>query len=330
MNSIKLSLGLLALSALIPGCKSSPITEDIQEPVLRVPALTAAHDAFLAGDHLTMVKRVKEVLADDNADAMAKDNARELLEKAYEVTSGQLPADWSLPPGFEPLSYKQERTDRADGTRFRVRLDGRVDDSKRIKNLALLRGATVVLDREAQVGKYFDYAHKDGMMYFSLETRDLPAFPEPGIMTLRLTLADGSVTEGWFISDRLASSASPVITEPRESDSVKAAHPTVKWLPFRSPESAPYERRGKILWLSRREDDGTYSSPWVSFDESPDQTEAHLGVAGTSGPPKFPRQDLELPNGDYGFDVIYDETRRFGPMRLGRRSTRSVSFHVAR
>ena len=333
MNSIKVALGLLALMGMgvaAPGCKSSPITEDIQGPVLRVPALTAAHDAFLAGDHLTMVKRVKDVLADDNADAMAKDNARELLEKGYEVTSGKLPADWSLPSGFEPLSYKQERTDGPDGTRFRLRLDGRVDDSKRIKNLALLRGPTVLLDREAHVGRYFDYAHTEGMIYFSLETRDLAAFPEPGIMTLRLTLTDGSVTEGWFISDRLASSASAVITEPADSDSVKSAHPTVKWLPFRSPESAPYERRGMILWLSHREDDGTYSSPWVSFDRSPDQTEATLGVAGTGGPPHFPRQDLELPNGDYGFDVIYDESRRFGPMSLVRRSTRSTSFHVAR
>jgi hypothetical protein len=162
------------------------------------------------------------------------------------------------------------------------------------------------------------------MIYYSLESRDIPAFPQPGILTLRLTLSDGSVTEGWFISDRLASSASALVTEPRDSDSVKSARPMLKWQQFRSPESAAYERRGMIIWLSRREDDGSYSNPWKSFGTSPDRTEAKLGGPGEGSP------EVDLPNGDYGVDIIFDESRRFGPMLLVRRSTRSVNFHIAR
>jgi hypothetical protein len=332
MKSLKLALGVLIFSTALaaPGCKSTAVTEDAPERVLRVPALGAAHVAFLEGDHLTMVKRVRDVLLDKDADPIAKDNARELLEKGYEVTSGNLPADWSMPPGFEPITYKQERTEHADGTRYGLRLEGRVDDPHRMKNISLLRGDTVLMDREAHVGRYLDYAMNDGVFYYTLETRNQAAFPEPGVMTLRITLADGSVSEGWFISDRLAASASPVITEPGDSDSLKSAHPTVKWVPFRSPENVPYEGRSLVLWLSRREDDGTYSTPWVSPDGSPDQSEVQLGVGATGGPPLFSRKDVDLPNGDYELDVIYAESRRFGPMWLKRKSTRALSFHIAR
>lgn len=325
MSSIKHSLGLLALTVLVSGCKSSPISEDIQEPVLRAPALTSADNAFLEGDYVTMGKRVKDVLVDKDVDSMAKDNARELLEKAYEATNGKLPADWALPAGFEPIAYKQVRVDQPDGPRLRVRLDSRVDDAKRIKDLVLRRGTEVLLDMHAPSSKWYAGApDRDGLVYWSLESRDLPSFPEPGLMTLRLTLADGAVTEGWFVSDRLASSATPFVTEPQDSASVKTGHPVLKWLPFRSPENTSYERRGLIIWLSRREDDGSYSNPWRSFGTYPDRTEATIGAGGEGSP------EVELPNGDYLVDVTYDESRRFGPMVLGRRSTRRLSFHVAR
>ncbi len=321
MNILKIALAITALSINIaaPACGKSEVTEEHAVPVLRVPALTAAHNAFLEGDHLTMVKRVRDVLADKNADTMAKDNARELLEKAYEATNGKLPADWTLPAGFEPIAYKQVRQEHSDGPELRVRLDGRVDDLKRMKGLALLRGSTVILDSQAGVGRFTgDGVDEDGMHYFSLETRDLPAFPEPGIMTLRVTLADGSVTEGWFISDRLAASTSPVVIEPGEAVSVKGANPVLKWVPFRSPESAKYERRNLILWLSRRSDDGLYSKAWTSFGPAADRGDAVLG--GEAG----------LTTGDYALDVVYDESRRFGPMSLVRRSSRALSFHVTR
>lgn len=321
MNPIKFAIAITALSInfAAPGCGKTETTEEKAAPVLRVPALTAAHNAFLEGDQLTMVKRVRDVLADKSADPMAKDNARELLEKAYETTSGKLPSDWTLPSGFEPIAYKQVRQEKEDGPQLRVRLDGRVDDVKRLKGLALLRGTEVLLDSQANIGRYFAGGpDADGMIYFSLESRDLQAYPEPGIMTLRLTLADGSVTEGWFIADRLASSASPVITEPGDSVSMKSANPTVKWLPFRSPEGAPYEHRNLILWLSRRNDDGSYANAWSSSSAAGDRTDARLG--GPAG----------LADGDYALDLVYDESRRFGPMKLVRRSSRVVSFHVTR
>jgi hypothetical protein len=326
MNSIKFALGVLALTGVVSaaGCKTTPTTEDLSPTVLRVPALSAAHVAFLEEDRLTMVKRVKDVLADNDADPMAKDNARELLEKAYEVTGGKLPADWSLPSGFEPIRYRPIHLELADGPRLRVQLEGRVDDQKRIKAMVLARGSEVLIDWQVHVGRHVTYVDKDGMTYFFLESPDLPAFPEPGIMTLRLTLADGSVTDGWFINDHLGSTASPVITEPSDSGSVASAHPTVKWLPFRSPENVQFEKRELTLYLTRREDDGTYTNPWRLWGGSPDRTEAHIGAAGEGVP------EVELPNGDYDLGVTYDESRRFGPMLLVRRSTRNVSFHVSR
>jgi len=321
------TLAFISLTALAitSGCKSSPINEDIPEPVLRAPALTAAHNAFLETDYVTMGKRIRDVMSDARVDQMAKDNARELLERGYEATGGKLPADWALPAGFEPMAYRQVRTETPDGPRLRVRLDGRVDDVKRIKSMKLFRGAELLLDMQGTGSKWFAGApDTDGMIYYSLDSRDLPAFPEPGILTLQLVMTNGSVTEGWFINDKLASSASAFITEPHDSDTLKTGHPTVKWLPFRSPEAANYERRGLIMWLSRREDDGTYSNPWKSFGTSPDRTEARLGAGGEGSP------DVDLPNGDYILDLVYDESRRFGPMSLVRRSTRFLTFHITR
>lgn len=87
------------------------------------------------------------------------------------------------------------------------------------------------------------------MIYFSLQSRDLGAFPEPGIMTLRLTLSDGSVT-GLVHRGSLG-----LVRVPRD-------HGTGR-LGFGEERSS--------LRLSHREDDGTYSSPWVSFGGSPER-----------------------------------------------------------
>src|SRR4051794_10682473 len=64
-------------------------------------ALQAAHDAYLEGDFLAVGDRVRDVLLDARSSELVKENALELLDKAYEVQKGKLPLRFVLPPGFE-------------------------------------------------------------------------------------------------------------------------------------------------------------------------------------------------------------------------------------
>ena len=59
-------------------------------------ALEAAHKAYLEGDFTGMTERIRDVLLDPSAGALAKENAYELLDKAYEAQGGTLPSTTKL------------------------------------------------------------------------------------------------------------------------------------------------------------------------------------------------------------------------------------------
>jgi hypothetical protein len=61
-------------------------------------ALDAAHKAYLDGDFIAVTERIRDVLLDPSSGELAKENAYELLDKAYEVQGGKLPSVFKPPP----------------------------------------------------------------------------------------------------------------------------------------------------------------------------------------------------------------------------------------
>jgi hypothetical protein len=316
---------LLLLLALVPACRSSAPTDSAPPPPEeRTTALEAAHVEYLQGDFLAMTKRIRDVLADPKSDALVRENALELLEKGYESQAGVLPTDWKLPAGFEGMSYKQIRVANPEDGHFSFLLSGRMDDPKRVDGLELRRWPDeVLLDKRAGIGKWASMRDDDGLHYFALEIEDRDALPAPGLFTMRLSLVDGTVVNGWFIVDRLTSSETPTMIAPVLHGSATGPNPALRWQPFRSPEYAPFEKRVLSLWVSTREADGNHKDVWSIWQSNPgERTEAIIGKKGEGG------AEVALRPGDYWASITFAELRKLGPLHLMRMSRRNHPFHV--
>jgi hypothetical protein len=320
---------ILALTGLLgapSGCRQAPSTGTHGDPppASRSSALDAAHADYLEGNFLGVTQRIRDVLTDAHADALARENALELLEKAYGTQNGTLPSDWTLPEGFEGIQYKQIRRSDPDGAGFEFLLSGRVKDPSRFTGLELRRWPDEVLLQRGTRGTWSATPDDDGWWYFSLESGDVASLPAPGVFTVRLAMSDGTTTEGWFVGDRLVASDTPVLSTPAPSEAIRGDHPTVRWEPFRSPEMAPFERRTLSVWLSRRGDDGNYASPWSLWQADPgERSDVKIGLPGQGGP------EVALRAGDYHVSLTYGEWRKLGPIQLMRMARRAQGFHLA-
>jgi hypothetical protein len=152
-----------------------------------------------------------------------------------------------------------------------------------------------------------------------LELRRVDALPEDGIFTLRLELDDGTSSEGWFIGHALKSSASPELRTPASSASLSDPNPLVSWVPFRSPEYAPFEHRTLNVYLDR---EGGSPLMWNFWTGEPGE----LAAVRAGAHPGAPRVSLEA--GDYWLSVTAAEIRSFGPIRLARGSQTVEPFHI--
>src|SRR5688572_12268887 len=255
----------VSIAVAVTSCRSSGPNDNAPPPVPadHASALEAAHQKYLEGDFLAMTQRIRDVLADPKSDVLVRENALELLEKGYESQAGVLPTDWKLPSGFEGMSYKQIRTSNPEDGHFGFLLSGRMADPSRVDGLELRRWPDeLILDKRGGRGKWSTMKDDDGLFYFALEVEDRDALPAPGLFTMRLSLVDGTVVEGWFIVDRLISSETPTVIAPALHGTSAGPNPTLRWQPFRSPEYASFERRVLSIWVSSRDSGGNHDEVW--------------------------------------------------------------------
>jgi hypothetical protein len=116
MNNRMIVIGLAALAGCTDGANTSARKD---APTSRAPgSLEAAHKAYLESDFLTVTERIRDVLLDPSSSHLAKENAYELLDKAYEAQSGTLPSTYKL---VEPLGGPTPvRTHPHDGSEWSV------------------------------------------------------------------------------------------------------------------------------------------------------------------------------------------------------------------
>jgi hypothetical protein len=280
------------------------------------PALDHAHAAYLTGDYLGMSLALKEVLSNPPVDADVRDNALALLEKAYEVTGGRIPADWTLPRGLTRLGLGQTRVEEPGETGFGASLSGFIDDPARIQVLQVSHGGEVVLDKAKNHWKV-DPPDEDGQLYFSVEAPEVRPL-EPGLYDVHLELAGVPPVDGWVIVGDLVARAAPRIRAPGLDAVVDDRNPTLSFEDFYSPGYRPFENR--TLYLAVWPQGGR--AGWSLWTAEPGFTEVVVGKDRRGTP------QAALEPGRHWINVIFTEKRRFGPMGLGRASSTHQPFRV--
>jgi hypothetical protein len=277
-------------------------------------ALDGAHEAYLRSDWLTMNDRVRDVLLDRSASELVRQNAFELLDKAYEATNGKLPSRFALPPGFRALRVGSTRGQHAwatyRSTFLYVQLETGLGQHVKDVSLRMLPGVTV-LDRAAGIGdlRITPRGEYDEVV---LEARNQTGALPDGVAQIDFTLDDGREANTWVLVRGLASSTSPEIVTPTTSATFADASPTFEWTPFRSPEYAPFEGRTLSIYVSEEKTKNRAFDHWT----------------GQPGELAKLKVDTKLAPGSYWLALTAGEERRFGPISLARLSQRGVPFSI--
>jgi hypothetical protein len=288
-------------------------------------ALTAverAHNAFVARDYLGLTGAAKEVLLGTDTDETTKKNILDLLSKAKIEQNGSLPVDWHLPAEIDKVDFKLNRRSIPDGVKFDFVFRGRMKEADSISQLQITAypGLTI-LDKQNHIGQWKTHPEEGK---FDFELSDRTGTREPlaeGLYLFTLELKDGARTEGWFVVNHLASSASPKLLYPAVGEAMTTHNPQIRWEDFRSPEYQPEERRNVYVYVNPPDSD-TEEFGWNFWEQHPSRTSIEVGktVGGTGV--------SSLAKGPYWLTLGYCESSNFGDMRLSRCSRTGRPFSV--
>ena len=287
-------------------------------------ALQAAHEAYLDADWPTMDERLRDVLLDPAAGELARENAFEVLDKAYEVTSGRLPSGFKLPPDIQFVSYGHMHDIDAGAPRDAIFFQARMRDASHVTGVGVRRlPDETLIDTGAGKGTCKIVRDEPGFEDLKVEIV-MAELPADGVFTLRIERDDAPPTEGWFLARGMTSSAVPEVRSPVSSRSFTERNPVMSWVPFRSPELTPYEQRNLYVSVSGDEETNGKALEWDFWTADVGEL-AQLRIGDHPGTPK-----LALEPGNYWALLAAIEVRRFGPVRLERVSRRGNPFHVLR
>lgn len=310
---------LLALS-LFPSLLACSAPETAPPPEARsnASALEAAHEAYLKADWLTMEDRLHDVLLDRTSSELVRENAFDLLDKAYEATSGKLPSRFTMPKGVRIIKLGSSRSQHAWGTNRTNFLYVQVDPGMgaHVTDITVrsLPGPPV-LDRASGLGDVRVTPQvAQGIDEVVIEAKKVTTALADGVASIHLAFDDGRVVDTWVLVRGLASSASPEVAVPSTSMTFADESPTFEWTPFRSPEYAPFEARTLSIYVNEDKSDAT---AWDHWTGEPGET-SRIKVA------------KKLAPGSYWLAVTAGEERSFGPIRLARQSQRGVPFSIVR
>jgi hypothetical protein len=296
---------------------SRPDTEPA--PVDAPPALTTAHEAYLAGDYVEMGDRIKDVLVDPRAGDLARDNAFALLESAYEATHGRLPARAALPDGMRLMTLGVLNGANPFGANRLVFLSMRVVAGRaaHVKDIRLTRlpGEPILaLTGSSPRGELVVSPAANGLEDVKLQAKQLDVLPDRGAFEIHVAFDDGPGVDAVVLANKLVASAQPEITSPAVGQVLTDPRPEFAWLPFRSPEYAPWEARAVHVGVSRESKDA-----WTFYKWDPGELgSVHVGEPATLEP------------GPYWMSLLCMEQRMFGGIWIMRLSETAGPFSVVR
>ncbi|MGZ3424807.1 MAG: hypothetical protein ACXVEF_07360 [Polyangiales bacterium] len=317
-------LFLLALAA--PACNDRRVElpqDPRPAPADAPPALTLAHEAYLAGNYVEMGEHLRDTIADPHTGELARDNAFALLESAYEATHGHLPARTALPPSVVNITLGVMNGALPFGPHRLVFLNMRVVEGRaaHVKDMRVTRLPNEpILALADKRGALRVTRDPKGFEEVAIDVRQLEVLPDRGAFAIQIVFDDAPGIDTFVLANKLVASAQPEVTSPEVGQVFKDPHPEIAWHPYRSPELASWEQPSLYMSISR---DSTKESAWNFYKWEPgDLGSVRVGDPGT------PSATLEPDS--YWLDIMCQEERTFGAIRISRATNRARPFTVVR
>lgn len=319
---------VIATAVSLVACGGSPSTSEPAPagplPTSAPGALQAAHEAYLAGDFVALGERIHDVLLDPSSGQLAKENALELLDKAFEAQNGKLPSRFRFPEQIAGMELGVTRGQNVYSAYRAMYLWVRVPEglAARVTNITVRRlPGEPLLDQAAGRGKVKLRHDKVGFEDIVLEAVNLESLPADGVFSIRIDIDGSPVVDTWVLGSRLVASSTPEVSAPTPSESLPSGNPTVRWTPFHSPESAAFEDRTLSVYI---QDVKAKAAAWDLWTNAPGELGAvrvgeHDGAAKT-----------KLAPGSYWLALTAGENRVFGPITIARKSQAGVPFNVVK
>jgi hypothetical protein len=294
-------------------------------------ALSAAHEAYLAGDYVEMNERLKDVIVDPRAGELAQDNAFALLESAYEATRGHLPSRTTnaLPASMKVITLGVLNGTHPFGTHRLIFLNMHLTEglAAHLKDIRLTKLPNEPILSLADKRGALRVAHNAEKRIddVSIDVRNLDVLPDRGAFAIQVTFDDGTPgLDTYVLANKLLASTQPELTSPTVSQVLKDPHPEIAWHPYRSQQFAPWESRSLSLAISG---DSVKRDVWTFYKWEPAED---LGSLHVGDPKGGTPSTAALEPDSYWLSLMCMEDRVFGNVRISRASQTARPFSVVR
>lgn len=293
-------------------------------PTAAPGALAAAHEAYLAGDFLTVGDRIRDVLLDPTSGDLAKANALELLDKSYEATKGALPSRFAFPAEVRGMELGALNGQSPSGPYRSFYLWVRIPENlmARMTNLTVTRlPDAVLLDRVSSRGTMTTRHEKPGYIDVDFALNNLDTLPTDGVFSVRIEIDGAPLLDTWLLASRLVASTTPDVLAPTAAASLTDENPIIRWTPYRSPESGSFEQRTLSVHIQDSKAKKAAWNLWLN-----DAT--GVATVRVGDHPNAPA--TKLAPGPYWLALTEGENRSFGPISLARRAQAGLPFNVVK
>lgn len=288
-------------------------------------SLAQAQQAYLDGDFSRAIQSAKVAYMQSSRNTVVQKNILQLAEQIQSTRQPvRLDVGWTLPEEIKSLRVGVSRRLDDGVVRHKMHIGGNYKSVGEFTNFQIIRYPDVIiLDRQKNVGNFEDSA-EDGEPEFYYSSQSSPFNVTSGLYLLKFSTKSGSTIDGWFfITDEDTSTANPQFLGFETAPTFSTGTPLVSWNDFLSPQyKAERDYRMVSIWVGKQNKDEGVFNFWTS-----DMTTKSIAVAAplsadngwTRGP---------LADGDYYILLSYNESRRFGPIRVVRRSETVKYFSV--
>lgn len=314
----KLFLVLFVLPSLM---SAAPFQASPQTP----QPVALAQQAYLEGDLSRAIQAAKSAYMQMGRNSVAQKN---ILQLAQQIQTMKLPVvmdvGWTLPSEIKDMRVSVARRLDDGAIRNKMTVGGSYKSVGEITNFQVIRYPdTVVLDKQKNIG-HFEDSEDNGEAEYYYSSQSSPFMVTPGLYLLKISTKSGSTVDGWFfITDEDNSTANPQFVGFDGSPVFNSTTPQVSWQDFFSPQfRADRDYRMVSLWVGKQNEDSGKFNFWTS-----DMTTKSILLAAPVNPDHGWTRG-PLTDGAYYVLLNYNEARRFGPIRIVRRSETVKYFSV--
>ena len=314
----KMFLVLFVLPSLM---SAAPFQASPQTPQL----VALAQHAYLEGDLSRAMQTAKIAFIQSTRNSVAQKN---ILQLAQQIQTLKLPVrmdvGWTLPEEIKDLRVVVAHRLDNGAIRNKMTVGGTYKAVGEITSFQVIRYPdTIILDKQKNIGRFQD-SDEDGKAEFHYSSQSSPFTVTSGLYLLKISTRSGSTVDGWFfVTDEDSSTANPQFIGLEGTPVFNSPTPQVSWTDFFSPQyKADRDYRMVSLWVGKQNEDVGKFNFWTD-----DMTTRSMQLAAPVDPDHGWTRG-PLADGDYYLLLNYNESRRFGPIRIVRRSETVKYFSV--